>query len=147
MNMELITIICSFTTVILFILITWSVAKDYVKINQETNRLTEKTINLNTDLNIDTLDSILSRIITDSINEFLVTKGHVEGTYISNETEKDIMTFVIDNITTRMSNVIYDRMKVFYREDAIPDVIAKKVYMQVVLFVAQNNVTKQQKNK
>ena len=145
MNMELITIICSFTAVILFILITWSVAKDYVKINQETNRLTEKTINLNTDLNIDTLDSILSRIITDSINEFLVTKGHVDGTYISNEIEKDIMTFVIDNITTRMSNVIYDRMKVFYREDAIPDVIAKKVYMQVVLFVAQNNVAKQQK--
>ena len=143
MNMELITITCSFTAVILFI---WSVGKDYVKI-KETNRRTEKTINLNTDLNIDTLDSILSRIITDSINEFLVTKGHVDGTYISNETEKDIMTFVIDNITTRMSNVIYDRMKVFYREDAIPDVIAKKVYMQVVLFVAQNNVAKQQKNK
>ena len=67
MNMELITIICSFTAVILFILITWSVAKDYVKINQETNRLTEKTINHITDLKIDTLDSILSIIIIVSI--------------------------------------------------------------------------------
>ena len=64
MNMELITIICSFTAVILFI---WSVDKDHVKNNQETNRLTEKTINHITDLKIDTLDSILSIIIIVSI--------------------------------------------------------------------------------
>ncbi len=64
MNMELITIICSFTAVILFI---WSVAKDHVKNNQETNRLTEKTINPITDLKIDILDSIISIIIIVSI--------------------------------------------------------------------------------
>ena len=64
MNMELITIICSFTAVILFI---WSVAKDHVKNNQETNRLTEKTINHITDLKIDILDSIISIIIIVSI--------------------------------------------------------------------------------
>lgn len=127
------------TISLISLLVIFILVRSYINILDKRVNNEIKTLSLSVDLNLDSLNSILVTIIRDSINEFMVYNNLLDSVYLTSEREEELREYVINNFNKRLSSVMMERLKVFYREDALPDVIARRIYLEVSLFTAQNN--------
>ena len=61
--------------------------------------------------------------------------------YITEEEEINISKEICSLVSNRISPVMLKQLALYYNEDAIYDIIAKRVYFKVTTFVIEHNKT------
>jgi len=101
------------------------------------NELT--ALQLSIGININEVNSALDGIINDAINEYAIINAIDSITYINEDIEAKIRLFVSNEVAIRLSDTMINKLKLFYKSEAIPDLIAKRIFLNISLYAAKNN--------
>ena len=95
------------------------------------------------DIGVDVSDDIekrLDQIIESCFQEYTLTNVvYKTDWYITEPEEIQINKDICALVSERLSNTVYLQLKLYYNEDAIIDIIAKRVYFKVTNFVIEHN--------
>ena len=97
------------------------------------------------DTHLDVTDSIgtrLDTVIESCFQEYsLMNLIYKTNWYIKEEEEIQISKDICSLVSDRISPVMLKQLELYYNQDAIYDVIAKRVYFKVTNFVIEHNKT------
>lgn len=113
------------------------------------NRRTEITKSLAEQAVFDSnTPQIVEDIISQCFNDYLVLNVGFkeEKEYIREEDEKKIVLYLIENVLTRMSAPLLQKIKAYYNEELLEEVLSNKIYMFVMNYAIQNNAIEESKN-
>lgn len=140
MNMELtIQQIINYVLIVVVIFIANKLIKKYIESYSKRvdNELT--ALQLSIGININEVNSALDGIINDAINEYAIINAIDSITYINEDIEAKIRLFVSNEVAIRLSDTMINKLKLFYKSEAIPDLIAKRIFLNISLYAAKNN--------
>ena len=139
MNMELtIQQIINYILLLVVIFLANKLIKKYIESYSKRvdNELT--ALQLSIGININEVNSALDGIINDAINEYTIIA--IDSiTYINEDIEAKIRLFVSNEVAIRLSDTMINKLKLFYKSEAIPDLIAKRIFLNISLYAAKNN--------
>lgn len=88
------------------------------------------------------IETRLDAIIESCFQEYsLMNLIYKTNWYIKEEEEIQISKDICSLVSDRISPVMLKQLELYYNEDAIYDVIAKRVYFKVTNFVIEHNKT------
>lgn len=123
----------SFRSIVKKALNAWVVSKD--------NQIALEKYKHVTTIDIDNkIDEKLDTVVEQCFEEFTILNLAYKSDYYIKEDEeiqinKDICTLV----SQRLSEALYEQLCILYNEEAITDIIAKRVYFRVTNFVMEHN--------
>ena len=88
---------------------------------------------------LDEMTQTIDTFINESIQEFAVMNNIQDSKYINTELEQELRNFVMESVSGRISINFLNKLRLFYKEDIIPDLIAKKIFLAVTAYTAINN--------
>lgn len=95
---------------------------------------------INTSSVIDSsIPEILNLIIQESFIDYQVKNVVANEGFINSERETEIRNDLVSLVTSRISNAVLDKLSLFYNIENIADIIADKIYITVMNFVANHN--------
>ena len=102
-----------------------------------------KKYDIDTHLNVtDNIETRLDTVIESCFQEYsLMNLIYKANWYIKEEEEIQISKDICSLVSDRISPVMLKQLELYYNEDAIYDVIAKRVYFKVTNFVIEHNKT------
>ena len=102
-----------------------------------------KKYDIDTHLNVtDNIETRLDTVIESCFQEYsLMNLIYKTNWYIKEEEEIQISKDICSLVSDRISPVMLKQLELYYNEDAIYDVIAKRVYFKVTNFVIEHNKT------
>ena len=102
-----------------------------------------KKYDIDTHLNVtDNIETRLDTVIESCFQEYsLMNLIYKTNWYIKEEEEIHISKDICSLVSARISPVMLKQLELYYNEDAIYDVIAKRVYFKVTNFVIEHNKT------
>lgn len=100
--------------------------------------LTRYQINVNA--NIDqTIPAILELIITESFNDYKIKYLVLDQSYINETKEAEIRKDLCELVSSRISEAALEKLSLFYNMANIGAIIADKIYIIVMDYVAAHN--------
>ena len=138
-----IALILGIITVLAIVVVGIAVIIVYHIHKKELERLTSYEINVSAKIDEEIpniLEKYVNNIFTDYRLKFLETQ--YMNVYISDEYQKVIYKEFADICGKRLSPAMMDKLSLFWNRDAIAEVIADKIYLTVVIYVAEHNATK-----
>ena len=114
-------------------------ANNIIRINKEKNDIAAFDIHVKTAADKEAIVA-LDTLIEDCLTEYVILNLGFEKTkHINQEEEQKIIYAVAQMVEERISPILLDKLNFFYHEQAIFDVIGKKVYIKVMNYVLINN--------
>ena len=88
----------------------------------------------------DDVEQRLDKIIEDCFQEYTLTNViYKTDWYITEPEELQINKDINALVSERLSDIVMFQLSLYYKEDAITDIIAKRVYFKVTNFVIEHN--------
>lgn len=111
----------------------WAVSKD--------NRIALEKYKHDTTIDIDNkIDEKLDTVVEQCFEEFsILNLAYKSDYYIKEEEEIQINKDICALVSQRISEALYEQLCILYNEEAITDIIAKRVYFRVTNFVMEHN--------
>lgn len=104
--------------------------------------LKEYEINVSTTIDDNTF-GLLDKLISDCFLEYVVLNvEYKEVQYIDSELEKEITKAVSYMVIERLSPTLITKISLVYNVNNITDLVSKRVYLQVVNYSIEKNMTK-----
>ena len=102
-----------------------------------------KRYDIDVHLNVtDSIEERLDAVIESCFQEYsLMNLIYKTDWYIKENEEIQINKDICALVSERISPVVLKQLALYYKEDAIPDIIAKRVYFKVTNFVIEHNKT------
>lgn len=137
-----------FIIAVLSFIVLANAIRSWIKVKKEQNDLKNFEINISnestsTDI-IKILDGYIANIVQDYI---LLNRSAFANNYINSTEEIKIMKEISTLVARRFSPALYQRLRLYYNDNAISDVIGEKTYIQMSAYVAQNNSVKNKDTK
>ena len=106
--------------------------------------LEQKQYDIDTHLNVtDDIETRLDTVIESCFQEYsLMNLIYKTDWYIKEEEEIQISKDICSLVSERISPVMLKQLSLYYKEEAIYDIIAKRVYFKVTNFVIEHNKSK-----
>lgn len=139
MNMELIVLGINYFIILLIIFLVYKVANKIANAYKEKNKRELDLIQMSMSTSLDEMTQTIDTFINESIQEFTVMNNIQDSKYINTELEQELRNFVMESVSGRISINLLNKLRLFYKEDIIPDLIAKKIFLAVTAFTAINN--------
>lgn len=139
MNMELIVLGINYFIILLIIFLVYKVANKIANAYKEKNKRELDLIQMSMSTSLDEMTQTIDSFINESIQEFTVMNNIQDSKYINTELEQELRNFVMESVSGRISINLLNKLRLFYKEDIIPDLIAKKIFLTVTAFTAINN--------
>lgn len=104
--------------------------------------LKEYEINISTTIDDNTF-GLLDKLISDCFLEYVVLNVEYKDIqYIDSELEKEITKAVSYMVIERLSPTLITKISLVYNVNNITDLVSKRVYLQVVNYSIEKNMTK-----
>lgn len=139
MNMELIVLGINYFIILLIIFLVYKVANKIANSYKEKSKRELDLIQMSMSTSLDEMTQTIDSFINESIQEFTVMNNIQDSKYINTELEQELRNFVMESVSGRISINLLNKLRLFYKEDIIPDLIAKKIFLAVTAFTAINN--------
>lgn len=139
MNMELIVLGINYFIILLIILLVYRVANKIANSYKEKNKRELDLLQMSMSTSLDEMTQTIDTFINESIQEFAVMNNIQDSKYINTELEQELRNFVMESVSGRISINLLNKLRLFYKEDIIPDLIAKKIFLAVTAYTAINN--------
>ena len=142
MNLQTLII---FGIIVILIIATESIVSKFFDkwIRFKYDELELKKYDIDTHLNVtDNIETRLDTVIESCFQEYsLMNLIYKTNWYIKEEEEIQISKDICSLVSDRISPVMLKQLELYYNQDAIYDVIAKRVYFKVTNFVIEHNKT------
>ena len=111
----------------------WTATKD--------NQIALEKYKHDTTIDIDNkIDEKLDTVVEQCFQEFsILNLAYKSDYYIKEEEEIQINKDICTLVSQRLSEALYEQLCILYNEEAITDIIAKRVYFRVTNFVMEHN--------
>ena len=123
----------SFRSIVKKAINAWVVSKD--------NQIALEKYKHVTTIDIDNkIDEKLDTVVEQCFEEFTILNlAYKSDYYIKEEEEIQINKDICTLVSQRLSEALYEQLCILYNEEAITDIIAKRVYFRVTNFVMEHN--------
>ena len=142
MNLQTLII---FGIIVILIIATESIVSKFFDkwIRFKYDELELKKYDIDTHLNVtDNIETRLDTVIESCFQEYsLMNLIYKTNWYIKEKEEIQISKDICSLVSDRISPVMLKQLELYYNQDAIYDVIAKRVYFKVTNFVIEHNKT------
>ena len=102
-------------------------------------KLQQYEININANIT-DKIEERLDMIVESAFQEYsIMNLVYKTDWYITGDEEVTIQKDIVHLVAERISPVMMQQLMLYYNEEAITDVIAKRVYFKVTNFVIEHN--------
>lgn len=139
MNMELIVLGINYLIILLVIFLVYKVANKVANSYKEKNKKELDLLQMSMSTSLEEMTQTIDSFINESIQEFTVMNNIQDSKYINSELEQEMRLAVMESVSGRISITLLNKLRLFYKEDIIPDLIAKKIFLAVTAFTAINN--------
>lgn len=86
------------------------------------------------------LEDPLDGYIDICINEYMILyRGYKAHTYIREAEETQIRQEILDIMASSMSSLMQAKLEMYYGKGRLPSIMARKCFIKVALYVANNN--------
>ena len=115
---------------------------------KELERLTSYEINVSATID-EEIPNILDKFVANIFMEYRLKYLDMQynGQYISDEIQKGIYKEFASICGNRLSPAMMDKLSLFWKREAIAEVVADKIYLTVVDYVVTHNAVKYDDNK
>lgn len=111
----------------------------WLKYKEKQLKLEQYKVNVNTNIN-NNIEERLDTIIESAFQEYtLLNLIYKSDWYITEKEESNIQKDIAHLVADRLSPVMLQQLSLYYNEDAIMDVISKRVFFKVTNFVIEHN--------
>ena len=139
MNMELIVLGINYFIILLIIFLVYKVSNKIANSYKEKNKRELDLIQMSMSTSLDEMTQTIDTFINESIQEFTVMNNIQDSKYINSELEQEMRLAVMESVSGRISINLLNKLRLFYKEDIIPDLIAKKIFLAITAYTAINN--------
>ena len=139
MNMELIVLGINYFIILLIIFLVYKVSNKIANSYKEKNKRELDLIQMSMSTSLDEMTQTIDTFINESIQEFTVMNNIRDSKYINSELEQEMRLAVMESVSGRISINLLNKLRLFYKEDIIPDLIAKKIFLAITAYTAINN--------
>ena len=139
MNMELIVLGINYFIILLVIFLIYRVANKIANSYKEKNKRELDLIQMSMSTSLEEMTQTIDSFINESIQEFTVMNNIQDSKYINSELEQEMRLAVMESVSGRISINLLNKLRLFYKEDVIPDLIAKKIFLAITAYTAINN--------
>ena len=139
MNMELIVLGINYFIILLIIFLVYKVANKIANSYKEKNKRELDLIQMSMSTSLEEMTQTIDTFINESIQEFAVMNNIQDTKYINTELEQEMRLAVMESVSGRISINLLNKLRLFYKEDIIPDLIAKKIFLAITAYTAINN--------
>lgn len=96
---------------------------------------------INTSATIDiTIVEVLELLINECFKEYrIISLEHLNEGYINSERESAIRKDLVEMVKVRLSGAMLDKLSLFYNIQNISEILASKIYIVVMNYVAEHN--------
>ncbi len=147
MNMELIVLGINYFIILLVIFLIYRVANKIANSYKEKNKKELDLIQMSMSTSLEEMTQTIDSFINESIQEFTVMNNIQDSKYINSELEQEMRLAVMESVSGRISINLLNKLRLFYKEDIIPDLIAKKIFLAITAYTAINNAGATNKKK
>lgn len=147
MNMELIVLGINYFIILLVIFLIYRVANKIANSYKEKNKRELDLIQMSMSTSLEEMTQTIDSFINESIQEFTVMNNIQDSKYINSELEQEMRLAVMESVSGRISINLLNKLRLFYKEDVIPDLIAKKIFLAITAYTAINNAGATNKKK
>lgn len=111
---------------------------------KELERLTSYEINVSATID-EEIPNILEKYVQTIFTEYRVKflDMQYQDQYISDEEQESIRRDFVEVCGRRLSPAMMDKLSLFWKREAIAEVLADKIYLIMVGYVAEHNAVKQ----
>lgn len=139
MNMELIVLGINYFIILLVIFLIYRVANKIANSYKEKNKRELDLIQMSMSTSLEEMTQTIDSFINEAIQEFTVMNNIQDSKYINSELEQEMRLAVMESVSGRISINLLNKLRLFYKEDVIPDLIAKKIFLAITAYTAINN--------
>lgn len=139
MNMELIVLGINYFIILLVIFLIYRVANKIANSYKEKNKKELDLLQMSMSTSLEEMTQTIDSFINESIQEFTVMNNIQDSKYINTELEQEMRLAVMESVSGRISINLLNKLRLFYKEDIIPDLIAKKIFLAITAYTAINN--------
>lgn len=139
MNMELIVLGINYFIILLIIFLIYRVANKIANSYKEKNKKELDLLQMSMSTSLEEMTQTIDSFINESIQEFTVMNNIQDSKYINSELEQEMRLAVMESVSGRISINLLNKLRLFYKEDVIPDLIAKKIFLAITAYTAINN--------
>ena len=139
MNMELIVLGINYFIILLVIFLIYRVANKIANSYKEKNKRELDLIQMSMSTSLEEMTQTIDSFINEAIQEFTVMNNIQDSKYINSELEQEMRLSVMESVSGRISINLLNKLRLFYKEDIIPDLIAKKIFLAITAYTAINN--------
>lgn len=87
---------------------------------------------------------LLDTFIEECFNDYIILNTEfIKDKYISEIEEQNIVSSLVDIVSSRISATMYKQLSVYYNEQAIPVIISNKIYQVVMNYVITTNAARE----
>lgn len=147
MNMELIVLGINYFIILLVIFLIYKVANKIANSYKEKNKKELDLLQMSMSTSLEEMTQTIDSFINESIQEFIVMNNIQDSKYINSELEQEMRLSVMESVSGRISINLLNKLRLFYKEDVIPDLIAKKIFLAITAYTAINNAGATNKKK
>lgn len=137
MNMHIINLCISVLLILYFITKLFKLLKEYLNLKRiinVTNISYEEYIK-----NKDILDEIINEIFSMYV---VINYEYIENLYIKEEEQKTMIKDIAEEVISKLSPDLVERISLVYNKEKIPEIISQKIYMMVTDYVISKNSIK-----
>ena len=139
MNMELIVLGINYFIILLVIFLIYRVANKIANSYKEKNKKELDLLQMSMSTSLEEMTQTIDSFINEAIQEFTVMNNIQDSKYINSELEQEMRLAVMESVSGRISINLLNKLRLFYKEDVIPDLIAKKIFLAITAYTAINN--------
>ena len=139
MNMELIVLGINYFIILLVIFLIYKVANKIANSYKEKNKKELDLLQMSMSTSLEEMTQTIDSFINEAIQEFIVMNNIQDSKYINTELEQEMRLAVMESVSGRISINLLNKLRLFYKEDIIPDLIAKKIFLAITAYAAINN--------
>ena len=134
---------CALTVVVIVVLGIAMIVVYHIH-KKELERLTSYEINVGATID-EEIPNILEKFVNNIFTDYRLKFLEVQymDMYISDDHQQAIYRDFADICGKRLSPAMMDKLSLFWKREAITEVLADKIYLTVVVYVAEHNSVKQ----
>lgn len=141
-NLQILLILCIILVIIGFgislIYVSSKLTKIYSRHRERLEEITKYEIEINATID-EGIPRLLELFVQEVFNDYRVKELEMTTGYINSQKEEEIIKTMSQLCSERLSPAMVNKLSLFWSPNSIGSVIADKIYLTVVAYVAKNN--------
>ena len=135
----------NYIIVLIAMLMVYKISMKFLDTMRHKNDMELMKFQITTEINSDIMD-LFDNFLSDCFDDYILDHPeYVDAVYLTSQQELSVRNDMINLVGDRISPFLYQKLSLYYNEEVLPDIIARRVYHLVTAYAINKNTPKQSK--